>query len=122
MYISTPTWFESTATFLLFFHAHAMSAEKVNEKTDVESSSQTSTEIDLYSYHEVNAGRLIVDPEYVLAPLLCSECFTNEYFGFQRGEDRTGGDSRRQAEVDIRRHQGPLASANRLRLRPSELV
>ncbi|KAF8198617.1 MFS general substrate transporter [Pholiota molesta] len=40
-----------------------MSAEKVNEKTDVESSSQTSTEIDLYSYHEVNAGRLIVDPE-----------------------------------------------------------
>ncbi|KAF8189378.1 MFS general substrate transporter [Pholiota molesta] len=43
-----------------------MSTEKVvnlNEKADGESSSQTSTEIDLYSYHEVNAGRLIIDPE-----------------------------------------------------------
>lgn len=35
----------------------------LNEKTDAESSSHDSrSEIDLFSYHEVNAGRLIIDP------------------------------------------------------------
>ncbi|KAF8962348.1 MFS general substrate transporter [Flammula alnicola] len=45
-----------------------MSSEKVlNEKTDVESSASHShdsaSEIDLYSFHEQRAGRLIIDPE-----------------------------------------------------------
>ena len=35
----------------------------LNEKSDAESSTHdSSSEIDLLSYHEVNAGRLIIDP------------------------------------------------------------
>lgn len=36
------------------------------------SASGTYTEIDLFSYHEHNAGRLVVDPEYVYHLYSCS--------------------------------------------------
>jgi len=46
-----------------------MSSEKVNEKHESESSAghshEVGTEVDLYSLHELHAGRLIIDPESV---------------------------------------------------------
>lgn len=38
-------------------------------QVDRESSADSRSDIDLMSYHEVNAGRLIVDPECVPLPL-----------------------------------------------------
>lgn len=50
-----------------------MSSEKVDEKHDLASSSasnhDSSSEVDLYSLHEQRAGRLIIDPAYVLGSL-----------------------------------------------------
>lgn len=54
----------------------AMSTEKVanekNETSSTESHSQgSSTEVDLYSLHELHAGRLIIDPACVVVPYIC---------------------------------------------------
>ena len=44
-----------------------MSTEK---KPKTEDSDDDASEIDLYSFHEQYAGRLIIDPGYVSPPLL----------------------------------------------------
>ena len=54
-------------------HDTSHSVEDVDEKSrDKDTSSDTSTEFDFVSYHESNAGRLVVDPEYV-QPIRISE-------------------------------------------------
>ena len=46
------------------------SSEQVQEKKVDDSDSSPVLTIDLYSYHETNAGRLVIDPGYVTSPLV----------------------------------------------------
>lgn len=47
-------------------HEATNSVSEVDEKAnDRETTSQASSEFDLLAYHEHNAGRLVIDPEYV---------------------------------------------------------
>ena len=50
------------------------SVEKAASASVHDISKETNSEIDLLAYHEHNAGRLVVDPEYVLRiyMLLCN--------------------------------------------------
>ena len=56
-------WFPLKSIFL----PSKMSSEKIDEKHDLASSSGSNhdSEVDIYSLHELHAGRLIVDPAYV---------------------------------------------------------
>lgn len=54
-------------------------ADSVNDhdSTKKETSSEdrvasNASELDLISYHEHNAGRLVIDPEYVWSPAFCA--------------------------------------------------
>lgn len=63
----------------------SMSQEKVSSEKN-ERESDNGSEIDLLSFHEQRAGRLIVDPEYVV-------CLPDRNFvGFQRNVSQRGQD------------------------------
>ena len=58
---------EATAAAMAEKHDATHSVSEVDEKgRDRESTSQDGSEFDLLAYHEHNAGRLVVDPEYVI--------------------------------------------------------
>ena len=42
----------------------------IEKKPGTEGGHNDTSEVDLYSFHEQHAGRLIIDPEYVCPPLL----------------------------------------------------
>ena len=52
----------------------------VEKKPKTEDSYDDASEIDLYSFHEQHAGRLIIDPAYVCPPLLLAYLPSNWSF------------------------------------------
>ena len=48
----------------------------IEKKPRTEDSSDDASEIDLYSFHEQHAGRLIIDPAYVCLPLPLNRSFS----------------------------------------------
>lgn len=90
-----------------------MSAHSI-EKSAVEDA--LVSQIDLLSFHEQHAGRLVIDPEYVHE---CSARLFNSYSP-QEGEKRIRRGLCIKTEINKRWHEGFVAAAHRRLERSSE--
>jgi len=91
----------------------------MSEKVEIDIKNEDKPEINLLTFHEQYAGRLIIDPAWVLHPPLVSEI--HRVVRQQRGEDRARRGRCSETQIIRRWNDCPLASTNGLSSRSAEL-